>query len=55
MATPIGHLRCLKQSVLAVEGQHACGLVADYLDKGGSDDELTTASRQGEKTTARGH
>jgi hypothetical protein len=48
--------------VLTVEGQHACKLVAETFSNGtkhsamgASDDELTTASRQGEKTTARGH
>src|SRR5262249_52733837 len=35
--------------------QHACKLVVDYWEEGGSDDDLTSAARQGEKTTARGH
>jgi hypothetical protein len=30
-------------------------LVVDYPEEGESDDKLTTASRQGEKTSARGH
>jgi hypothetical protein len=50
-------LRCLKQSVLAVEGQHACrrqcgGNLKDDELTATSDDELTTPSRQGQKTTA---
>jgi hypothetical protein len=41
--------------VLAVEGQHACKLIGDWWELGIQpllDDELTTASRQGQKNTA---
>jgi hypothetical protein len=38
------------KSVLTIEGQHALCKLVNYGDS--SDDELTTASRQGEKSTA---
>jgi hypothetical protein len=41
--------------VLTAEGQHACKLVAELSAEGASDDELTTAARQGDKATARGY
>jgi hypothetical protein len=40
-------------SVLTVEGQHACKLGVGCAGRQPSDDELTTASSQGEKTNAR--
>jgi hypothetical protein len=52
----ISHLRCLKAKRAGPwSSQHACKLVVDYWEEGGSDEDLTTASRQGEKATARGH
>ena len=52
----ISHLRCLKAKRAGPwSSQHACKLVVDYWEEGGSDEDLTTAARQGEKATARGH
>ena len=44
---------CERKSVLTVKGQHACKLIGDWWewDPNLSGDELTTASRQGEKST----
>jgi len=41
--------------VLTVEGQHACKVLVRFAGGRESDGDLTTASRQGEKTTAGGN